>query len=417
MPEQPEVQQLVGHLFRHEAGKMAAVLSRLLGFTNLETAEDIVQDTLLQAMNSWKIQGIPDNPSGWLYTVAKNKTLDVLRKQKRIDHESQNVRLASEWTLMPSVNQMFLDKEIEDSQLRMMFACCHPSIPVESQIAIILKTLCGLHAHEIALGFLTNDDVIAKRIYRAKEKIKQENITLEVPIGNELQSRLNTILKALYLLFNEGYNSSGAQLIRQDLCEEAIRLCLILTNNSVTQSSPVYALLSLMCFQASRFDTRLDNDGAIVLLKDQDRRKWNKELIARGQYYLKLSAEGNEVSEYHIESALASCHAQAEKFEDTNWDQIIYLYSLLLKFNSNPIIEFNKAIAMGYKHGASVGIDELLKLDKLAASHYYYTALGDFYAQLNNKQNAHVAYHHAIELTESKKELELLYKKLNEVTV
>jgi RNA polymerase sigma factor (sigma-70 family) len=232
-----KVDVLVGHLFRREAGKMTAVLTRLLGFGNFESAQDIVQDTLLKAVTVWKYKGIPDNPPAWLYTVAKRKAIDALRQYKLREsiHQSISEALQSEWTLSPTVHQLFMDNEIEDSQLRMIFACCHPSIPYESQLSLTLKTLCGLSVSEIARNFLTTEETIAKRLYRAREKIRSEKIDMEVPSGDELTQRLEAVLHTLYLFFNEGYNSSHPeQLIRQEMCEEAIRLALLLTRNPIT---------------------------------------------------------------------------------------------------------------------------------------------------------------------------------------
>lgn len=414
-PDTGNVQQLVGHLFRHEAGKMAAVLTRVLGFSNIETAEDIVQDTLLKALNAWKFQGIPKNPSAWLYAVAKNNAIDIVRKEKRLAKQQQNILLDSEWTLGSTMSQLFLSNEIEDSQLRMIFACCHPAIPYESQIALTLKVLCGLSVHEIAQGFLTHDETITKRIYRAKEKIKEAKIELEAPVAEGLKERLESVLKSLYLLFSEGYTSSNPDaFIRQDLCEEAMRLCILLTKNSITNTSSTNALLSLMCFQASRFDSRINDDGTIILLKDQDRTKWNQALIAKGQYYLEISGRGDEISEYHLEAALAACHALAKNFEETNWGQIVYLYDLLSNHKQSPVLALNRAIAIGYHESPQRGIEELLSLTNLTNNHYFHTALGDFYNLCDQKTLARSSYENAIELTESKKELQLLYKKINE---
>ena len=227
MNQEKNINQIVDHLFRHESGKMIAVLSRLLGLQNIEIAQDLVQDTLLQAMSTWSYKSIPDNPSAWLYRVAKNKAIDFLRREKKFKEVSPQYSylLQSEYTLASTVNNLFLENEIQDSQLRMMFACCHPSIPEESQIALTLKILCGLSVNEISKAFLTTEETIAKRVYRAKEKIKTEKIELNVPVGEEMISRLDIVLKSLYLLFNEGYNSSHSdQLIREDLCAEAMRL-------------------------------------------------------------------------------------------------------------------------------------------------------------------------------------------------
>jgi RNA polymerase sigma factor (sigma-70 family) len=409
-----QVDKLVGHLFRKEAGKMAAVLTRLLGFDNLDTTQDIVQDTLLKAVTVWKYKGIPENPSAWLYTVAKRKAIDILRQRRLREsvHQELGHALNSEWTLAPTVNQLFMENEIEDSQLRMIFACCHPAIPYESQIALTLKTLCGLSVTEIARGFLTTDETIAKRLYRAREKIRQENIPMEVPAPSSLTSRLEVVLHTLYLFFNEGYNSSHPdQLIRHDLCEEAIRLCLLLTGNSITNIPQTNALLALMCLQASREAARLGADGRIVLLKDQDRTLWNKALIEKGLLYLNLASEGVQLSEYHLEAAIAAHHALAEKFEQTDWGAIFHLYESLAAKKPGPVVEMNKAIALGYWKSAAEGLKALLMVRGLEATHLYHAVLGDFYFEVNDHENSIRAYDKALSFVSSHQERELLQKK------
>jgi RNA polymerase sigma-70 factor (ECF subfamily) len=394
---------------------MAAVLTRLLGFQNIELAEDIVQDALLKALNTWKYQGIPDNPSAWLYRTAKNKAIDLLRKQqvlKKIEGDLAR-ELKSEWTLTPTVNQLFLENEIEDSQLRMIFACCHPAIPYESQIALTLKTLCGLSINEIAHGFLTTEETIAKRLYRAKEKIRSEKIEIEVPTKELLSQRLDAVLHTLYLLFNEGYNSSHPEfLLRQDLCAEAIRLCILLTQHAKTNLPKVKALLALMCFQASRLDARLADDGSIILLKYQNRERWNRELIVRGQDYLTAAASGDELSDYHLEAAIAACHAFAETFEQTDWPRILILYQTLSKIKPGPIVDLNKAIVTGYVESAQRGIEELKNINGLENHHLYHTALGDFYLQVEDKQRAKSSYQLALTLTTSNQEKQLIEQKM-----
>lgn len=409
------VNQLVGHLFRHEAGKMASVLTRLLGFQSLDLAEDIVQDTLLKAMSTWKIKGVPENPSAWLYTVAKRKAIDEIRKrQLHEQHESEiGYALRSEWTLSPTVNSFFLDDEIEDSQLRMIFACCHPSIPYESQIALTLKTLCGLSIGEIANSFLTNDETIVKRLYRAREKIREEKIGLEAPAPAKMPGRMDAVLHTLYLLFNEGYNSSHPdRLIRHELCEEAIRLCHLIVNNPSVTAAKAKALLALMCFHASREDARLSDDGSIILLQDQDRSKWSRALIERGKIYLEESAEGDEFSEYHIEAAIAGCHSAAASFKETNWNRIIELYTFLLHEKPGPIIELNRAIAIGYGHSPLAGLNALQEIKGLDGHYLYYAATGDFYAELGDEKNASINYQKAMTLTPSNTEKKLLQSKL-----
>lgn len=411
-----QVNQLVGHLFRREAGKMAAVLTRLLGFQAYDLAEDIVQDTLLKAMSTWKYKGIPDNPSAWLYTVAKRKAIDALRQQQVHHHHHTEIShaLRSEWTLSPTVNNFFLENEIEDSQLRMIFACCHPAIPYESQIALTLKTLCGLSVSEIANSFLTTDETISKRLYRAREKIREEKISLEAPVPANLPGRLDAVLHTLYLLFNEGYNSSHPdQLIRHDLCEEAMRLCLLLINNPATYSPQAQALLALMCFQASREEARIGEDGGIRLLKYQDRSRWSKPLIEKGRYYLEKSAEGEQFSTYHIEAAIAGCHAAAGTFEDTDWSRIIQLYQILAEIKPGAIVDLNKAIAIGYGRSAEEGLLALKEIKALQNHYLYYAAMGDFYYEVGDLALATQCYHQAISLTQSNTEKKLLRSKLS----
>ena len=414
--ESNDIRKLVDHLFRHESGKMVSVLSRVLGLQNLEVAYDIVQDTLLQAMSTWSFVRIPDNPSAWLYRVARNKAIDFLRREKKFREISPQYAylVQSEWTLSPTINNLFLDNEIEDSQLRMMFACCHPSIPEESQIALTLKTLCGLSISEIAKAFLTNDDTISKRIYRAKEKIKSENIELIVPSGDELNVRLDAVLKSLYLLFNEGYNSSHPErLIREDLCEEAMRLCLLLTQHSLTGYPRSKALLSLMCFQSSRLNTRLDEKGNIILLKNQERNKWNRSLIRKGFEYIEAAAEPFEVSTYHLEAGIASIHAASPSFEKTDWKSIYHLYQMLYELQPNPVVAMNKAIASAYAISKEKALEELQQIKGLEKHHLYYASMGEMYFDLHQKENAKKYFEKAYNLTDSQSERQLLLEKIS----
>ena len=394
---------------------MIAVLSRLLGLQNLETAQDIVQDTLLQAMNTWRFKTIPDNPSAWLYRVAKNKAIDFLRREKQFKNISPQYSylLESEYTLSSTVNNLFLENEIQDSQLRMMFACCHPVITEESQIALTLKTLCGLSVNEIAKAFLTTDDTIAKRIYRAKEKIKTEKIELDVPQSNELSLRIDTVLKSLYLLFNEGYKSSNPdKLIREDLCEEAMRLCFLMTQHSLTALPRTKALLALMCFQASRLDARLDDKNNIILLKHQDRSKWNRSLISKGFELMEESTEPFEVSAYHLEAAIASQHATARSFEQTDWKTIYHLYEMLYQLQPNPVVAMNKAIASSYAISKQNALQELQQIKGLENHHVYYASIAEVYFDLDNKEEAKKFFKKALELTSSSFDQQLLMNKI-----
>lgn len=409
------LEPLVAHLFRHESGKMLSALTRLLGFQNLEVAQDIVQDSLLQALNAWRFGTVPDNPAAWLYRVAKNKAIDHLRRQKRIKNVEPQYAylLESEYYLASTMNSLFVENEIRDSQLRMIYACCHPSIPEESQIALVLKTLCGLSVAEIARAFISNDDTIAKRIFRAKEKIRSEGIEMEVPVGEELFARTNAVLHSIYLLFNEGYHSSHPdQLIRSELCEEAMRLCHLLTQNELIRRPRIFALLALMHFQASRLNTRLDDEGNITLLKHQDRARWNRSLITRGFELLERAAEPFETSTYHLEAAIAAIHASAPSFEQTDWKSIYDLYELLYQYQPNPVVALNKAIASAYAVSRQHAIEELKRIKGLEKHHLYFASLGEIYLELDERKSAKDCFEKALYLTTSQKEQQLLRHKI-----
>lgn len=412
--EEQQAQNTVDHLFRYEAGKMVAVLTRLFGLQNLELAEDIVQDTLLAALETWKYGNMPPNPQAWLYKVAKNKTIDALRSRKRHEkiHSDLGKLLESEYTLTATVNSVFNAPEIEDNQLRMMFACCHSALAEEAQLPLILKTLCGLSVKEIAKAFLTNEENIAKRIYRAKEKIKTENIALEYPAANEINNRLETVLKAIYLLFTEGYSSTKAdELIRQELCEEAMRLTLLLLNHPATNLPQVNALMALMCFQASRFDSRTDDNGDIVLLKDQDRQKWNRFLIEQGNYYMNRSATGT-LHNYHIEATIAFTYLHPATYAQTDWQKLVELFNMLQQLKPGPAVLLNRAIIIAELHGPDAAIKELLQIPGMENNCHYQSTLGEMYLRKADKPNAQAHLKKALSLTTSSAERRLLEGKM-----
>ncbi|MDQ3278968.1 MAG: sigma-70 family RNA polymerase sigma factor [Bacteroidota bacterium] len=409
------IQHTIDHFFWHESGKMIAVLAKLLGLQNLQAAQDIAQDTLLQALHTWRFKGQPDNPRAWLYRVAKNKAVDYLRREKtfRQVQSAHAHLLQSEYTLSPTVTHFFEEDEIHDSQLRMIFACCHPSIPVESQIALALKTLCGLNVAEIARAFLKDEETIAKRIYRAREKMKAENITLDLPSSGELPGRLDAVLHCLYLLFNEGYNSSHPeQLIREDLCEEAVRLTFLLTQNALTNRPRTNALLALCCFQASRLKARLDEGGNIILLKYQDRSKWYRPLIQKGFSFLEAATQ-KELSVYHLEAAIAYLHAVAPTFDETDWKAIYYLYQVLAEQHPTAFVYLNKAIAASYAVSKEEGLKQLEKISGLEKYYLYHTAIGEIYLELQQPRTAQQHFQKALSLTRSAAEQQLLQEKIN----
>jgi len=412
-----EVYKTVDHLFRLESGKMVSVLTRLFGFSNIEQAEDIVQDTVMKALEIWKWGKIPDNPQAWLYKTAKNKAIDIIRREKlkyKIENELA-VLLKSEYTLTPKVNELFTEGEIKDSQLRMMFACCHPAISRESQITLMLKTLCGLSVREISNAFLTNEETIGKRLYRTKEKIREEKISLDYPGIMAMDQRTEAVLKTIYLLFNEGYNSSYAdELIRQDLCEEAMRLAILLSENSRTNLPQTNALLALMCYHVSRFDSRIDDKGMIVLLKDQERKHWNKFLIEKGNEYMTYAATGNVYHDFHIEAGIASIHANAKTFEDTDWKMILSLYNDLYERTKNPIVWMNRCLAMGEVEGYEKAIKEMLGMRGLEDHVYYVASIGELYRKAGNQSEAKRYFERALPLATSTAVAGLIRKKIAE---
>lgn len=420
MSSAKDVQALVDHLFRHETGRMVAILTRIFGIHNLELAEDVMQDTLHQALKDWSLGAVPDNPAGWLMVVAKRKAINAIRRERlrRSFASDMDVLLKSEWTAAYTMDQVFLEDEIKDSQLRMIFTCCHPALPMESQLALTLKTLCGFSIPEIATALLTTESTINKRLYRAKEKIRNELITFTVPAGNSVVSRLDAVLLIIYLLFNEGYNSSGDNpVIRQDLCLEAIRLGMLLTEKPVTnQYPPVYALLALMCLHAARFEARIDTNNSLVVLEEQDRGLWNQELIAQGLLFLSQSAGGDTLTAWHLEAAIAAEHCLSPDFKSTNWNRIHGYYTALEKLKPSSVIKLNLAIVVGKKDGPQAAIDLLHELEKhQALDGYYllYAALGEFYQQAGQKAEAYDYFRRAMTLTKSTTITSLLEKKIS----
>ena len=419
MAEQP-VHHTVEHLFRHESGKMLAVLTKLFGLSQVEIAEDIVQETLIAALESWKLKGLPSDPRAWLYRAAKNRTIDYLRRERNFREriapairQEESDPEASHW-----LDAYFLDTEIEDAQLRMLFAACHPAIPLESQLALMLRTLCGLSTEEIAAAFLLSSDSISKRLYRAKEKIRLEKLSLEVPAGADILTRLDAVLHAVYLLFNEGYKSaSDDAVVRRELCAEAIRLGALLARHPLSNLPKTHALLALLCFHSARLDTRLNAEGEIVLLEYQDRSRWNRQLIALAYEHFKQSSQGEAISTYHLEAAIASYHAIAPSFAQTNWQAIYYCYNLLMKVQPSPIVALNRAIALGYADGPKAGIEALSKIEGMEKQYLWHTALGDFYQKQGNKSEALAAYQKALKLVTLPAEYKVIQDKIKTCSI
>ena len=420
MSDTANVHQLVDHFFRHEHGKLVAVLTRVFGLPSLDLVDDVVQAALLQALETWKIHGVPEHPAAWMYRVARNKALDTIRHRDVAD------RLNPEWTWLtesttppPDIDRLFLSHEIADSQLRMIFTCCHPDLPAESQIALTLKTLCGFGNSEIERALLTSEANVKKRIARAKRKFADTEINFEVPAGEDLKPRLNSVHTVLYLLFNEGYSSSQPyELIRRDLCEEAIRLCFLLYEHPSSTNPETAALLALMLLHASRFDARLDADGNMLLLEEQDRTRWNRDLIARGLHYLSESASGDRLSRYHVEAAIAAQHSLAPSFVETDWLTILKLYDDLIRIQPSPIHELNRAIAIAQVTGPDAGINAIQKigaLETLEDFHLLHATLGEFHRRAGRPEEARRCFNRAMECTVSPSERRLLQRRLREL--
>jgi RNA polymerase sigma factor (sigma-70 family) len=388
---QPEtVAPLVEHFFRHEAGRLVSVLTRVFGWRNFDLVEDMVQSTLLDALQAWRGQ-VPENPSGWLHRVAKNKILDALRRNqigRRVVEELAVDQAAREG----EIDELFLDSEIEDSQLKMMFACCHPRLARENQLALTLKALCGFGNSEIAHALLVEEETVKKRLQRATRDLIENEIRLEPPTADELVSRLESVHQVLYLLFNEGYSSSeGEAAIREDLCEEAARLCHLLCSQPRFATPPTQALMALMLFHAARLDSRLDPSGFVLLISEQDRGKWDRKLIDRAQEFLDLSARGTAVSVFHLEAGIALHHCAAKTFAETDWTAILRLYDALLAIHRSPVYLLNRAIVVAQIEGPAAGIralDEAGLDPALQRYHLFHATLGEFYRRAGDLEHA-----------------------------
>jgi RNA polymerase sigma-70 factor (ECF subfamily) len=375
-------QELIAQLFRTEYRKIISVLCTLFGIVHIEIAEDITNDTFLLASETWGLKGIPENPTAWLYAVAKNKTKDYFKRHKTFSDKIV-VDIKQNQNQSEEIEVDLSNKNITDSQLQMIFAICNPIIPAEAQIGLALRILCGFGIDEIAEAFLTNKETINKRLFRAKERLRTENIKIELPTEIDVNTRLQTVLTTLYLLFNEGYHSSTQKThLRKELCLEAMRLNYFLIENKTTNKPIVNALMALMCFHASRFEARTNQIGEPILYDQQDKNLWNEELIAKGNFYLIQSAQGNELSKYHLEANIAYWHSS--KIENPKkWDNILQAYNQLLLIEYSPITALNRTYALAQVKGKPTAIIEAEKLN-LTNNHFYFSLLGYLYIYIDN---------------------------------
>jgi len=374
--------ELIPHLFRTEYSKITAVLARLFGFEHIEIAEDIVSDAFMIAAETWGQKGLPDNPVAWLYTVSKNKAKDYLRRNQLFSEKIVSA-IQNNTTGAYEIEIDLSGKNINDSQLQMMFAICHPVITVEAQVGLSLRILCGFGIEEIADAFLTNKETINKRLFRAKEKLRAAQVKIELPGEAGISNRLAAVLTTLYLLFNEGYYSLSQNIsLRKDLCLEAMRLTYLLAENKLTKRPEVHALLALMCFHSSRFEARIGKGGESILYEEQDTSLWDKELILRGQHYLNLASTGNSISKYHLEAAIAYWHTIKTDSHE-KWDNILQLYNQLLIIEYSPAAALNRTYAYAKTYGKPAAIIEAEKLN-LAPNYLYHCLLGYLYTGVDN---------------------------------
>ncbi|HYP18119.1 MAG TPA: sigma-70 family RNA polymerase sigma factor, partial [Opitutus sp.] len=396
--------EIVEHFFRHETGRLHGALTRLLGPGNLTLVEDVTQGALLQAMRTWSIGGVPANPSAWITRVAMNLARDAMRHQRMSFSKEQNIITHIEQMLPETAAVGEGEHEIRDDALRLMFVCCHPSLPSDAQVVLALKVLCGFSTAEIARAFLSSEAAIEKQLTRTKQRIRESDIPFEIPTGGELSSRLDGVLAALYLLFNEGYKASaGERLLREDLCQEALRLTSLLVQHPAGATPRSHALLALMCFTAARFPARVDEQGELLRLDDQDRSKWDQALIARGFGELVQAAQGNEVSEYHLQAGIAACHCIASDYASTDWGRILRHYDELNRIKPSPVVALNRAVAVANVHGARAGLEAIAAIpqrDRLESHYLLHAVVGELELRLQNHRAAAESFRRALQLSQ-----------------
>ena len=373
---------------------MVAAVTRVFGVHNLTMAQDVVQDAFCRAVEVWAYRGVPENPSAWLMATAKNRALDLLRRERTARTYAPELGrlLESEWTLVPVVEELFASDAIKDDQLRMMFSCCHPRLSQEAQVALVLNILCGFGAGEVASAFVSGRAAIEKRITRAKKVLAQSKTLFDLSAPKDFSRRLPAVHRALYLLFNEGYHGASPESgIRVELCREAMRLTALLLEHPLGRTPATHALAALQCLNCARLPARVDGSGDLRSLFDQDRSKWDRELVQEGLKLLELSATGSKLTTYHLEAAIAAVHARAPQVEDTDWEAIVSIYDAMMALVPSPVVALNRAIAVGQFQGPRRGLEEIRAIvdgDRLAAYPFYFAALGEFEFKLGRSDRA-----------------------------
>ncbi|CAN5515746.1 sigma-70 family RNA polymerase sigma factor [soil metagenome] len=407
-----EQEKLIPHLFRTEYRKITTVLCKLFGIEHIEIAEDLASETFLSALETWTYNGIPANPTAWLYTVAKNKASNYFHRHSTFTQQILS-RLKYTSPASEEINIDLSDQNITDSQLQMLFAVCNPVISPSAQTALALRILCGFGIDEIAAAFLTNKETINKRLQRAKEKLRAEKVAVEFPGANQLTRRLDAVLTTLYLLFNEGYYSASKDaVIRDELCLEAMRLTLLLVENESTNLPQVNALYALMCFQASRLAARKNDNGGLVFYVDQNEALWDYELISKGGYFLHQASTGTDLSKYHIEASIAYWHTIKTDTSE-KWENILQLFNQLLQLDYSPIAALNRTYALFKARGKMPAIAEAEKLG-LYDNHFYFVLLGELYTGIDNAR-AKINFDKALHLAKTQTDKQTIKNKIEQL--
>jgi RNA polymerase sigma-70 factor, ECF subfamily len=402
------VEGLVDHLFRHSAGQMVATLTRILGSEHLELAEEVVQEALVSALQVWGLRGVPEDRAAWLFQVARNRALDQLRR--RASFREKEAAIVEAFRVRESTDEPGFAHELRDDQLQMMLMCCHPAIPEDSRIALTLKTVGGFSVEEIAAAFLSKPEAIAQRIVRAKRLIRDEQIPMELPSRPELPERLESLLKVLYLMFNEGYSA-----VRPDVSLEAIRLARLVADHPVAGSPSAQALLALMLLQGARLPARVDAAGEIATLADQDRSLWDGGMIAEGIRRLDRAAWGDTLSVYHLEAAIAAFHVG-----EPDWNALIDLYDQLLTIKPSPVVALNRAVAVAMAHGPEAGIRAIDQITAHATLDNYLpfaVTLGELWLRAGHPAKAAGHFSRALDLASTEPEKRFLRRKVEQCRV
>jgi RNA polymerase sigma-70 factor (ECF subfamily) len=397
---------------------MAATLVRIFGLRNLAAAEDVVQEAFCRALEVWPFRGTPQDPAAWLMATAKNCALDVLRRERTTRSSAVELTqaLQSEWTLAPTLEELFAPEQVKDDLLRMMFSCCHSQLSETAQVALILHILCGFSVEEVAAAFMSSRVAMAKRIDRAKRTLAQSGALFNVAAERDFRLRLPAVQRALYLLFNEGYHGASAEIaVHAELCREASRLTTMLLEHPLGATPTTYALAALMAFNSARLSGRTDAAGNLIALADQDRSKWDLTQIEAGLRFLETSAVGVDVSAYHIEAAIASLHATARAARDTDWETIVSLYGALMSVAPSPVVALNRAIAIAQAHGPERALDEIKQIgdsERLAGYPFYSAALGELELRRGRRTEARRHFQEALRLTRNASERNFIDSRL-----